>query len=166
MNKTINMDNKQRGAVTTDVLIGAAFIIGVLVLSLMLYPRITGAKNISSFQADAATIASATERWKKARSNYTGASISVLCTQNILTKGGTICGSANNGVGTNSFGGDWTVAPAANAGLYVVTGTLPNDPDVILELADAMAPTSRGNCQSATGCSTITTTGTSVSMTY
>ena len=161
-----SMRNKQRGASTVDVMIASAFIIGALVLTILLYPRIVASKNLGSFQVDAATISSATERWKKARSNYTGVSIPVLCAQNILPKGGTICGSANNGTNTNSYGGNWTVAPASNPGLYTVTGTLPNDPDVIAELADAMAPTTRGNCQSATGCSTLSTTATGVSMTY
>ncbi len=160
------MRNKQRGASTVDVMIAAGFIIGALVLTILIYPRIVASKNISAFQVDAATISSATERWKKARSNYTGVSIPVLCAQNILPKDGTICGSGNNGTNTNSFGGNWTVVPASNPGLYTVTGTLPNDPDVIAELADAMAPTTRGNCQSATGCSTLSTTATGVSMTY
>lgn len=161
-----NMSNKQRGASTVDVMIAAAFIIGALVLTIMIYPQITSSKNISSFQVDAATISSATERWKKARSNYTGVSIAVLCAQNILPKGGTICGTTNTGANTNSFGGSWTVAVAKNPGLYTVTGTLPNDKDVVAELADAMAPTTRGNCQSATGCATIAQTATSVAMTY
>lgn len=161
-----NIRHKQRGASTVDVMIAAGFIIGALVLTILIYPRIVASKNLSVFQVDAATISSATERWKKARSNYTGVSIPVLCAQNILPKGGTICGTGNNGTNTNSYGGNWTVAPASNPGLYTVTGTLPNDPDVIAELADAMAPTTRGNCQTATGCSTLSTTATGVSMTY
>lgn len=160
------MRHKQRGASTVDVMIAAGFVIGALVLTILIYPRIVASKNISAFQVDAATISSAAERWKKARSNYAGVSIPVLCAQNILPKDGTICGSGNDGTNTNSFGGDWTLAAASNPGLYTITGTLPNDPNVIAELADAMAPTTRGNCQSATGCGTLSTTATGVSMTY
>ena len=160
------MRNKQRGASTLDVMIAAGFVIGAIVLTVLIYPRIVASKNISAFQVDAATISSAAERWKKARSNYTGVSVPVLCAQNILPKDGTICGSGNNGTNTNPFGGNWTLAAAANPGLYTVTGTLPNDPNVIAELADAIAPTTRGNCQSATGCSTLSIKGTGISMTY
>jgi hypothetical protein len=160
------MRHKQRGASTVDVMIAAGFVIGALVFTISIYPRIVNSANISQFQVDAAVISSAAERWKKARSNYTGVSMAVLCAQNILTKNGSICGSTNTGANTNAFGGSWTLAPAANPGLYTVTGTLPNDPDVIAELADAMAPTTRGNCQSATGCNTLSTTATGVSMTY
>jgi len=157
---------KHRGAANVDMMLAAGFMVGILVLTVLIYPRISAAKNIGSFQVDEASIASATERWKKARSNYTGVSISVLCAQNILPKGGTICGSTNTGANTNPFGGNWTVAAAKNPGLYTITGTLPNDPNVIAELADAMAPITRANCQSATSCSTIAVTATSLAMTH
>lgn len=160
------MHHKQRGASTVDVMIAAGFVIGALVFTISIYPRIVNSANISQFQVDAAVISSAAHRWKKARSNYTGVDISSLCTQNILTKGGSICGASNDGKKTNPFGGDWTLAAAANPGLFTLTGTLPEDKDVIAELADAMAPTTRGNCQSATGCTTLSQTTTGVAMTY
>ncbi len=164
--KNSHLCNKQRGASTVDVMIAAAFIIGALVLTIMIYPRIVSAKNLAQFQVDESTITSAVERWKKARSNFTGVSVPILCEQNILTKGGTICGTNNDGANTNSYGGDWEVTAASNPGLFVVSATLPNDPDVIAELADAMAPTTRQNCQSATDCDTISTTATGLSMTH
>ncbi len=158
--------NKQRGALNIDLLLYLAGAIGLLVLVFMLYPQSSAPKKLGQFQTDAQTIVAAVDRWKKARSNYTGVSISVLCAQNILTKGGTICGSANTGTSTNSYGGNWTVTAASNPGLYTITGTLPNDPDSVAELADAMAPTTRDRCQTATSCATLTTTTTSVTMTY
>ena len=165
-NRTPVFTNKQRGASTVDVMIAAGFIIGAILLTVMIVPKIQDAMTISSFQRDASTIQSGVLRWKKARSNYTGVSLAAICEQNILTKGGTICGTGNNGQATTPFGGNWTVKANTNPGLFDIVATLPNNPDSIAEVADTMAPITRGNCQSATPCTTLTKTSTSLTMTF
>lgn len=158
--------HKQRGMSTLDLMIAGGVIIAGILLTLMLAPKLQDASSLSSFQRDASTIQSAVYRWKKARSNYTGVTLNTLCLQNILTKGGTICGEANNGVATNSYGGNWTVTANANPGLFNLAATLPNNPDSMLEVADAMAPITRGNCQSGDECDTILVAGTTITMTF
>ena len=163
--KTV-FNNKQCGASTVDVMIAAGFIIGAILLTVMMVPKIQDAMTISSFQRDASTIQSGVLRWKKARSNYTGVSLTEICNQNILTKGGTICGTGNDCQATNPFGGNWTVTANSNPGLFDIEATLPNNPDSMLEVADTMAPITRGNCQSATPCATLKATGTTLTMTF
>ncbi|QDF68716.1 hypothetical protein FJQ87_18605 (plasmid) [Shewanella sp. SNU WT4] len=158
--------NKQCGASTMDVMIAAAFMIGAIMMTVMIVPKVQDAYAISNFQRDASTIQSAVHRWKKARSNYTGVTLTEICNQNILTKGGTICGKTNNGLATNPFGGNWTVKANNNPGLFDIVATLPNNPDSMAEVADTMAPITRGNCQSATGCATLQASGTTLTMTF
>jgi hypothetical protein len=164
MTKTVNMKNRQRGASTTDILIWASLIIIALIFLISKVPDIRYAMRVSGFQTDVSTISDAAYRWKKARPNYTGVSIGILCTQGYLNE--SICGTANNGVATNQFGGNWTVAANSNPGLYNIVATIPNDPTRMTDLADTMAPATRSNCAQSTGCSTITATGTTLTMTF
>ena len=157
---------KQIGSSSIDLLIYATVIIAILIFIVLKVPDIRNALLISQFQSDASTISSAVYRWKKARSNYSSVTLTKICNQNIIPKGGTICGKDNDGKKTNPFGGDWTVTPNTNPGLYDVSATLPNNPETLDELADAMAPTTRGTCQEATGCATLTASGTTITMTY
>lgn len=164
MAKSVNMNNRQRGASTTDMIIWAALIIGALIFVISKVPDIRYAMQVAAFQSDVSTISDATYRWKKMRPNYTGVSIGTLCTDKYLPE--SICGTTNNAVATNQFGGNWTVAANSNPGLYNIVATIPSDPTRMNDLADTMAPTTRGNCTKASGCSTITATGTTLTMTF
>jgi hypothetical protein len=158
------MKKRQHGASTTDMLIWASLIIIALIFIISKVPDIRYALRVSGFQTDISTISDATYRWKKARPNYTGVSIGILCTQGYLNE--SICGTANNAVATNQFGGNWTVAANSNPGLYNIVATIPNDPTRMTDLADTMAPATRSNCAQSTSCSTITATGTALTMTF
>lgn len=164
MAKNVNMKNRQRGASTTDIIIWSALIIIALIFTISKVPDIRYAMRVSGFQSDVSTISDAAYRWKKMRPNYTGVSIGVLCTDKYLPT--SICGTTNNGVASNQFGGNWTVAANSNPGLYNIVATIPNDPTRMNDLADTMAPATRGNCTQASGCTTITATGTTLTMTF
>lgn len=157
-------NNRQRGASTTDILIWSALIIMALIFVISKVPDIRYAMQVAAFQSDAATISDATYRWKKMRPNYTGVSIGILCTDKMLPE--SICGTSNNAVSTNQFGGNWTVTANSNPGLYNISATVPNDPTRMNDLANTMAPGTRGNCTTSTGCSTLTVAGTTLTMTH
>lgn len=159
------MKNKQRGAQLLDMSLTSMLVIGAIVTVLLMYPTISQSINKSSFQKDAGLIIAAAETWKMGRSNFTGVSMAELC-KGTLPKNGSICGTANTGTGTNHYGGNWTITTGSNPGLLLLTSTFPNDPDVIPLLADAMAPATRANCQQAAGCSSISSTTSSLVMTY
>jgi hypothetical protein len=164
---TVNnfMKNKQRGAQLLDMSLTSMIVIGALVTILLMYPTISKSMKKANFQRDAAMIIAAADAWKMGRSNFTGVGMGELC-KGALAKNGTICGTANTGTGTNHFGGNWALTTGSNPGLLQLTSTFPNDPDVIAQLADAMAPSTRANCQEAAGCSSISSTTSSLVMTY
>ncbi|ELB2793505.1 MULTISPECIES: prepilin-type N-terminal cleavage/methylation domain-containing protein [Aeromonas] len=107
-------------------------------------------------------ITTATERWKKGRPNKNGVSMSVLCATGSKLLDASVCGTAKDGKAANAFGGDITVvANTTNPSLVDITmAGLPAD--YITDLADTLAPMTTGRCQTATGCTTITVTGSSV----
>ncbi|WP_338726599.1 hypothetical protein V8687_03925 [Shewanella baltica] len=164
---TVNnfMKNKQRGAQLLDMSLTSMVVIGALVTILLMYPTIAKTMKKAAFQRDAAMIIAAADAWKMARSNFTGVGMGELC-KGSLPKNGSICGTANTGTGTNHYGGNWTLTVGSNPGLLQLTSTFPNDPDVIPQLADAMAPSTRANCQESTGCSSISSTTSTLVMTY
>ena len=164
VDRPIDMKNKQRGAASADMLIWATLIIAALVFVVSGVPKIRYALNVSALQSDISTISDATYRWKKMRPNYTGVSINKLCTQNYLST--SICGDTGDALSTNPFGGDWTVAPNANKGLYDITFTVPNDPDRMFDLADTVAPMTRSQCTEADKCTTLTKTADAIKMTF
>ena len=161
---SVNMKNKQRGASTTDVLIAGAVIIAALIFLVSKVPDIRYAQKLSAFQADAATISEAAYKWKKMRPNYSGVNMGVLCSSTRKLLPESICGTSNNGVASNQFGGNWTIVANTNPGLYNITATIPNDADRIDDIADTMAPTTRSRCSQAQGCGTLTVAGTTITM--
>ncbi|MFM4936174.1 type II secretion system protein [Aeromonas veronii] len=115
--------------------------------------------------SQAQTVSVATDRWQKRRPNKTGVSMTVLCTTGARYLDDSICGTAGDGKKSNVFGGDISVA-ANSANPSLVDITLSGLPaDNIADIADALAAISNGRCQSATGCSSISVTGSSVKVT-
>lgn len=155
---------KIRGAAIADQLVWIILTVAVLGFIISLVPQAKYMLNVSAFQSDVSTISSATYNWKKRRPNYAKVSIQKLCSDNYLSN--SICGDSNDGKSTNPFGGDWTVTPNANPGLYNITATLPNDTNHINELADTMAPATRSNCSESDSCDTLTKTTNSITMTF
>ncbi|MCW8348724.1 hypothetical protein MD535_22300 [Vibrio sp. ZSDZ65] len=164
MSKQPTQPRKQRGAISLDALI----VIGVVILALIFVisqaPKLTYAWNKFQYGQQAASIEKYTRDWQRGRSNFATVDISKVCATTDLDR--KICGPGNNGVATNPFGGNWSVTANSNPGLFDVTGTLPNDTNRIIDIADTMAPSTRGNCQESTGCSTLSTSATGVTMTY
>lgn len=156
--------SKQRGASTVDILIYAVILIALVGFAVSQVPNIRFSTSVSAFQADTSSISNAAYNWKKRRPNYASISLAKLCADNYLNE--SICGSSNDGKSTNPFGGDWTLAANPNPGLYDITATFPDDADRINELADTMAPITRANCAEADGCSTLTKTTNSITMTF
>ena len=79
---------KKETGISTLYMIYSVFIISVVgACSLYIYKDYKE----GVFIHEVTEISLATQRWKKARSNYKGVTINKLCTQNILKKKGTIC---------------------------------------------------------------------------
>ncbi|MGR5298430.1 hypothetical protein ACPV5U_23410 [Vibrio mediterranei] len=160
----MSLKRKQRGAISLDALLVIGLVMLALVFVISQAPKMVYAWNKFQYGQQAASLEKYTRDWLRGRSNFTGVTIAKVCASTDLDR--KICGPKNDGKSTNPFGGDWSVAPNKNPGLFDITGTLPNDTNRIIDIADTMAPSTRGNCQESTGCSTLKTTATGLTMTY
>ncbi|RJX65863.1 hypothetical protein DZ860_21120 [Vibrio sinensis] len=160
-----SMKNKQRGALSAEL----SMVIGVIVIALIFMvsqaPNYRYKMNEIRFLSQANDIAQATIAWQKARSNFETVSMTKVCEEGSLSK--SICGSSNDGIETNPFGGNWSIkVNAGSKGLFDVGATLPQDAHRIPSLANSIASSTRENCDEAAGCSTLATTASTITMTY
>lgn len=170
MTRTIKTNNelrnkhaksKQQGAMSLEAMMILSGVIVALLFVVSKGPEIMYKLNATRFMSQAADIAQAIQ----GRPNLPSWTIPKLCERDALSE--KICGAANDGVGTNPFGGDWVLkGNASSVSLVDLTATLPNDANKVLDLADLMAPSTRAGCESADSCSTIKTSATSITMTY
>ena len=163
-----NLTFRQRGAMVMDNMIAVGFIAMLLIGVVASIPTINHKLSVSQFQKQEAEIASAAVSWKKQRSNYDElASLKTLCDRQLLDK--SICGTAGTGAASNPFGGDWSIK--GDKGTFAVTAVLANldatqDLGRILDLKDTMAPSTRMQCSSAEGCTSLGGTGNTIIMTH
>ncbi len=161
------MKNKQRGALSAELIMVVVFVVLALIFMASQSPNVMYKINEMRFVSQANEIAQETVLWKKARPNFDGVTIAKVCQDGSLNKN--ICGDSNDGKATNPFGGDWTLATNTRSkGLFDLTATIPdtNDQARITSLANSIAPSTRGNCSEADDCTTLTTTANSLKMTY
>lgn len=156
---------KQRGAVSAEMIGVLAVIIAGLIFVASQFPKIWDAGREMHFTWQANQIAQAVPKWKKGRTGYVSVTIGKVCTDGDLPE--SVCGAANDGKGTNIYGGDWSVTVNSSSnGLFDVIGTIPRDTDKIASLADALAPSTRDSCTEASGCASLKTGTNSITMTY
>lgn len=153
--------SKQKGAMSLEAMMIVSAVVVALLFIMSKGPAIMYKMNTMMFMSQAADIAQATQ----GRPNVALLTIPKLCERDALSE--KICGAANNGLGTNPFGGDWVLkGNASSVSLIDLTATMPNDANRVLDVADLMAPSTRAGCESADSCSTIKTSATSITMTY
>lgn len=154
----------QRGAMSVDALLITGFVIMALLFIISQGPTLAYKWNKIQFSTDVSNLINATRDWKKRRPNYEGVSLEKICTVTDLSD--SICGLSGDGKSTNSFGGDWSVKVNSSKGLFDIMATLPNDTERLADIADTMAPSTRGGCIEAAGCKTISTGADRVTMTF
>ncbi len=156
--------NKQRGAAMTD----QALALGVVVLSILvvlaLWSPIQFAYRKIVTTMHVGEIVKQANEWKKLKPTFDNLTIGTLCAESYLNE--TICGPAGNAVGTNPFGGNYTVGPNANPGLLNVSMTMPQDGTRVTDIADSLASGTRSRCTSRNGCATLNVAGTTITGTY
>jgi hypothetical protein len=164
VNSGVRQAYRQGGAALTDKLLWLAAVAIAFMLVLAFWSDIQFQYRKIVTNMHVGKIVSAASSWKGTRPNYTGMTIGALCVDGYLNE--SICGTANNAVGTNPFGGNYTSVPNTVAGLLNVTVTMPQDADAVNRMADSMASGTRGECVSRTGCTTLAVTGTTITGTY
>jgi len=97
--------------------------------------------------------------------NHSDASMSKVCSSTRNAVSSSICGNSRDGVGTNEYGGNYTLTPNS-ANLQLVNIGITNvDTQYIDDLADMLAKVSAGNCNSAASCTTVTVSGNTITVT-
>ncbi|MGL6551428.1 type II secretion system protein [Aeromonas hydrophila] len=166
MNINIKKKNRRQGGFTLLEFMVVMAVIAMVLLGIMALKNdaVYSSKH-EEIVKQAQVVSGASDRWQKRRPNKTGVSMAVLCAAGAKLMDDSLCGAARDGKKANTFGGDITlVANTANSSLVDITFTgLPAD--YITDIADSLAAISNARCQSATGCSAITVTGTSVKVT-
>ena len=158
---------RQRGAISAEFAMVAAFIVLALIFIVSQAPKLVFKINEMRFVSQANEIAQETYAWKKFRPNFTGVTMKAVCEDGSLSK--SICGAGNDGKAANPFGGDWTLAAIEKSpGTIGVTGKIPNETDQakIASVANAIAPSTRSNCMSGSNCSSLTVGNDSLTMIY
>lgn len=154
----------QSGAAVTDKLLWIGVVVMALLVVLMFWSDINYQYRKVMTTMHVGKIVSAAQAWKKTRANYSGLTLTVLCTDRYLSE--SVCGAGGNGVAANMFGGNYTAVPNTNPGLINVAVTMPNDADRVNDMADTLASGTRGECTSRTGCATLTLAATTITGTY
>lgn len=163
--KRLFQRNRRKGATLVELGLYMAAAIVLLIGGVFGYGEVTFRMAKADVVKDIIEINSAAESWKSYRPSYTGVSMTVLCAAGRQGVSKSTCGGVGgNGTNTNPFGGSYTIGVASNVSQKTMTiSNLPSDR--INEIADTLAPQTADECESATSCSTISVTGTTITMT-
>lgn len=116
----VNNMNKQRGMIEISMI---QFMVMLAALGLMIavmWPSLKYAWDKTQFISQYQMIRKAAESYKGGDINFTGVSIAALCAEEHLKSKSEICVRTAT---SNAFGGSWTVAPATNPSMTVITAT-------------------------------------------
>ncbi|MFM2588264.1 hypothetical protein AAFX28_07780 (plasmid) [Vibrio sp. TBV020] len=97
--------------------------------------------------------------------NHSDASMSKVCAASRNAVSSSLCGNSRDGVGTNEYGGNYTLTPNGANLQRVDIGVTNVDTQYIDDQADMLAKVSAGNCNSAASCPTITVSGNTIIVT-
>ena len=114
--------NKQSGFTLIELLIVLVVIAILSLVGYLVKPKVMDM--VSTYQVTNAvsTISAETLAWKGAKTNFADISVASMCDSGQLSL--ELCGAANDGVGTNPFGGDYTLTVnAEDANLIDLTMT-------------------------------------------
>lgn len=154
---------RQRGASIYDYLLWVGLAALTFVALLAVLQRANNWRKQVLINQAAGEIRVAAGSWAGQR-NFTGVSMPVLCsaTRNDLSEN--ICGPTRDGKNMNPYGGDYTITVGSNVS-QVNVGFTGIDTNFIDSVSDKLASSSVDRCQAAAGCSTITSAGSTITVT-
>lgn len=115
-----NNMNKQRGMIEFSMIQLMVMLAALGLLIAVLYPSLKYSWDKTQFISQYQMIRKAAESYKGGDINFTGVSIAALCAEEHLKPKSEICVRTAT---SNAFGGAWTVAPATNPSMTVITAT-------------------------------------------
>ncbi|AUI88953.1 hypothetical protein BS333_21470 (plasmid) [Vibrio azureus] len=158
----IRAGKKQAGVSLMDFIMYLILAVFVFLGIVKLYNLGVAWKSQANTVSAVTQIKAAAEKVKSI--NHTGVSMSKLCDVKRNALSSMICGS-NNGEGTNEYGGNYSVAATTGNAQRITVSITNVDTQYIDDLADTLAKVSAGNCNSATGCSTVSVTDSTITVT-
>ncbi len=163
MNRRSSSSKKQKGISLIDFIMYLILAVFVFLGIVKLYNMgVAWSKQVNTVSS-VTQIKAGAEKVKSV--NHTGTTMAKVCSTGRNAVSSTICGDTRDGVGTNEYGGDYTLAPNTANLQQVVIGITNVDEQYIDDLADTLAKISAGNCNSAASCSSISVSGTTITVT-
>lgn len=162
--RNIRRPGRQQGYTVQDIIFYSVIASLLFLIVIGLYNRGMSMYRTGATADDVVEIKSAVENWRGTRTDLTGVSIAVLCTTGNGNQGSSFCGSNNDGKASNRYGGDYTVTVSSNVS-QIDIGITGVDGNYINAQANRLAPLSAARCDSVTSCSTVTASGTSITVT-
>ena len=155
--------NRQKGE-------GMISFIMYLILATLLFLGVVKLYNMGMAWSKQASTVSAVTQIKagaeKVKSvNHSGTSMTKVCATGRNAVSSTYCGDSRDGKGTNEYGGDYTLTGNTSNLQQVKIGITNVDSQYIDDLADTLSKISAGNCNSAASCSSVTVSGTTITVT-
>lgn len=163
---SVRVKSKSKGLALFDLLLWGAGILAFIGIIAALFPRAMHQIHMVQLGSDITDIQKAAVDWKGRRTNYSGISISELCTSRYLSK--SVCGDSEDATNANPWGGDYSIA--VNSDLSMVDVSITEiDSDYGQQVIDAMASRTADECPSAgsngANCSTISLSGSTAKLT-
>ncbi|WP_428775954.1 hypothetical protein [Vibrio sp.] len=165
MSNKKQISNRKKGLTIVEV--GLAIVGGIVVtiLGTMAWSEVSFRLDKNELVSQVTEINAGADTWKGFKSNFTGLSMSVLCAAGQQSVSAKTCGGiGGSGTNTNAYGGNFVLAAGSNLSQksLQITG-LPSER--INELADSLAPMTANQCSAASGCPSLTTSGTTITLT-
>lgn len=154
----------QKGYTVQDFIFYAVIAALAFLVAIGAYNRGMAMYRTASTATDVVEIKSAVDDLRGSRTDLTGMNIAQLCGAGNGNQGASFCGTNNDGKGANRYGGDYTLKVSSNVS-QVDIGITSVDSDYVNAQANRLAPVSAGRCETLSGCTTVTATGTTVTVT-
>ncbi len=150
--------------------IGLIDFIMYLILAVLVFLGVVKLYNLGqAWSKQSATIAAVVQikaGAEKVKSvNHTGTNMAKVCDSGRNAVASSICGDSRDGVGTNEYGGNYTLTHDTANLQRVKVGITNIDTQYIDDLADSLSKISAGNCNSAASCSAIAVSGNTITVT-
>jgi type II secretory pathway pseudopilin PulG len=157
-------NKKQRGFTSIELGIVLLVVAAFALVAMSVGPKVMYALKKYQLNKQVTHIIETSVQTKGLSPTFEGVTIASQCTstRNVLDEA--VCGASNDGKNANPFGGDFILSVNTNKSkLDLQINNLPTDR--LDELADMLASSSGENCLKANGCSSVTTTSDSVTLT-
>ena len=146
----MNKLHTQAGFTFTEIALGLSLFVLVSVSGFAAFQALSDRNKVNDTIKEVGAIFSAAEDWKAGKPNYTGIDMATLDTQGLVPN------AIGTGVGTNPWGGNYTVAPKTGDTAHVTITATNVDPKPCANIADKLLPDSQDGSNSTCASGVVT----------